>query len=228
AASRSATTRCAARSRSRSGTSSSSSSRAARWRSPRCSRASCRSTGEARPWCSRAATSTPGCLPLRYRVAASDRRPQLSRCAPCDKSFGRGFVPSARDSDERVSEEAMPQAEVLSAPQTATSQGEVFPVPEALARASHCNVSRCQEMYRRSLDDPEGFWREQAKRLDWVKFPTRSKEGGYDDDVRIRWYEDGVLNASVNCIDRHLAKRGDQTAILWEGDDPAVDKKITY
>src|SRR5690606_14490397 len=83
-------------------------------------------------------------------------------------------------------------------------------------------------MYRRSLDDPEGFWREQAKRLDWVKFPTRIKEGGYDDDVRIRWYEDGVLNASVNCIDRHLAKRGDHTAILWEGDDPAVDKKITY
>src|SRR5690606_625000 len=126
------------------------------------------------------------------------------------------------------SEEAMTQAEALSAPQTATSQAEVFPVPEAVARASHCDFAKYQEMYRRSLDDPEGFWREQAKRLDWVKFPTRIKEGGYDDDVRIRWYEDGVLNASVNCIDRHLAKRGDQTAILWEGDDPAVDKKITY
>src|SRR5690606_42084334 len=80
----------------------------------------------------------------------------------------------------------MTQAEVLSAPQTATSQAEVFPVPEALARASHCDFDKYQEMYRRSLDDPEGFWREQAKRLDWVKFPTRIKEGGYDDDVRIQ------------------------------------------
>ena len=108
------------------------------------------------------------------------------------------------------------------------SHAEVFPVPEAIARASHCDNAKYLEMYRRSIEDPAGFWREQAKRLEWVKFPTRIKNVDFNDDARIRWFEDGVLNVSVNCIDRHLATRGDQTAILWEGDDPSVDKKITY
>ena len=108
------------------------------------------------------------------------------------------------------------------------SHAEVFPVPEAIAGASHCDNAKYLEMYRRSIEDPEGFWREQAKRLEWVEFPTRIKNVDFKDDVRIRWFEDGVLNVSVNCIDRHLATRGDQTAILWEGDDPDFDKKITY
>ena len=108
------------------------------------------------------------------------------------------------------------------------SHAEVFPVPEAIAGASHCDNAKYLEMYRRSIEDPDGFWREQAKRLEWVKFPTRIKNVDFNDDARIRWFEDGVLNVSVNCIDRHLATRGDQTAILWEGDDPSFDKKITY
>ena len=108
------------------------------------------------------------------------------------------------------------------------SHAEVFPVPETVAKASHCDNAKYQAMYRRSLDDPEGFWREQAERLDWVKFPTRIKDVDFKDNARIRWFEDGVLNVSANCIDRHLSARGDQTAILWEGDEPAVDKKITY
>jgi acetyl-CoA synthetase len=83
-------------------------------------------------------------------------------------------------------------------------------------------------MYQRSLDDPDGFWREQAERLDWVTFPTRIKNVDFQDNARIRWFEDGVLNLSANCIDRHLATRGDQTAILWEGDEPTDDKKISY
>ncbi|MGH6898360.1 MAG: acetate--CoA ligase [Geminicoccaceae bacterium] len=108
------------------------------------------------------------------------------------------------------------------------SHAEVFPVPETVARGSHCDNARYLEMYRRSLDDPDGFWREQAERLDWIRFPTRIKDVDFKDNARIRWFEDGVLNVSANCIDRHLRARGDQTAILWEGDDPAVDKKITY
>jgi acetyl-CoA synthetase len=122
----------------------------------------------------------------------------------------------------------MSHAEVRTVPEKATSQGDVFPVPEAFAKASHCDGAKYQELYERSIEDPEGFWREQAERLDWIRFPTRIKDVDFKDNARIRWYEDGVLNVSVNCIDRHLAKRGDQTAILWEGDDPAVDKKITY
>ncbi len=105
---------------------------------------------------------------------------------------------------------------------------DVFPVPEAIARAAHCDDAKYQAMYRRSIEDPDGFWAEQARRLDWLSFPTRIKDVDFNDDARIRWFEDGTLNVSANCIDRHLATRGDQTAILWEGDDPKVDRKITY
>jgi acetyl-CoA synthetase len=105
---------------------------------------------------------------------------------------------------------------------------DVFPVPEAIARSAHCDEARYHAMYRRSIEDPEGFWAEQAQRLDWVRPPTRIKDVDFKDNARIRWFEDGVLNVSANCIDRHLATRGDQTAIVWEGDDPKVDRKISY
>ena len=98
---------------------------------------------------------------------------------------------------------------------------DVFPVPEAFARTAHCDAAGYRAMYRRSLEDPDGFWAEQAQRLDWIQTPTRIKDVDFNDNARIRWFEDGVLNVSANCIDRHLATRGDQTAILWEGDDPA-------
>ena len=83
--------------------------------------------------------------------------------------------------------------------------------------------------YKRSVDDPEGFWGEHGKRLDWIKpySTVKNTTFGYP-DVSIKWFEDGTLNVSANCIDRHLATRGDQVAILWEGDDPSEDKKITY
>ena len=99
----------------------------------------------------------------------------------------------------------------------------LYPVPSAIAAASHCDDARYQEMYRQSVDDPEAFWAKQAKRLDWVTFPTKIKDVDYADQARIRWYEDGILNVCHNCVDRHLEKRGDQTAILWEGDEPDQD-----
>jgi acetyl-CoA synthetase len=105
---------------------------------------------------------------------------------------------------------------------------DIFLVPEAIAKSAHCDDAKYQAMYRRSIEDPDGFWGEQAERLDWLRFPTRIKDVDFTDSARIRWFEDGVLNVSANCIDRHLASRGDQTAILWEGDDPKVDRKITY
>jgi acetyl-CoA synthetase len=104
----------------------------------------------------------------------------------------------------------------------------IFAVPPAFARSAHSDEAKYREMYRRSVDDPEGFWAEHAKRLDWIVFPTLIKDVDFEKDARIRWFEDGRLNVSYNCIDRHLARRGDQTAILWEGDDPTTDKKITY
>jgi acetyl-CoA synthetase len=105
---------------------------------------------------------------------------------------------------------------------------DLFPVPEAYARSAHCDEAKYKEMYARSIADPEGFWAEQAGRLDWITPPSRIKDVDFAANARIRWYEDGILNVAWNCIDRHLETRGDQTAIIWEGDDPKVDARITY
>jgi len=109
------------------------------------------------------------------------------------------------------------------------SEAHVYPVPDALAETAWVDDAKYQEMYQRSITDPEGFWAEQAKRIDWMKPFTKVKDVKFDPhDVHIRWFHDGTLNVSVNCLDRHLKARGDQTAIVWEGDDPSEDAQITY
>ena len=106
---------------------------------------------------------------------------------------------------------------------------ELIPVDESLARSAWIDQRKYEEMYRRSIDDPEGFWAEQGKRLDWIKPYSKVRDVSFDaHDVHIRWYYDGTLNASYNCLDRHLAARGDQVAIIWEADDPAKHEHITY
>ncbi len=82
--------------------------------------------------------------------------------------------------------------------------------------------------YKDSVADPDKFWGKHGKRIDWFKPYTKVKNTSYDGDVSIKWFEDGVTNVAHNCIDRHLKKRGDQVAIIWEGDNPYDDKKITY
>jgi acetyl-CoA synthetase len=105
----------------------------------------------------------------------------------------------------------------------------VYPVPAAFAAHARIDEAKYQAMYRRSVEDPNGFWADEAKRVDWIKAPTKVKNTTFGPGkVAIRWYEDGVLNASANCLDRHLAKRGGQTAILWEGDDPKESRRVTY
>jgi len=109
------------------------------------------------------------------------------------------------------------------------SSDQLFPVTPDWAAKAHVDGARYREMYAASIKDPEAFWREQGKRIDWIKPYSQIRDVSFDaKDLHIRWYYDGSLNASVNCIDRHLEKRGDQTAIIWEGDDPARDKHITY
>jgi acetyl-CoA synthetase len=108
------------------------------------------------------------------------------------------------------------------------SEQHVFPVPKAWAQKAWIDEAKYFEMYERSVRHPEQFWADEAKRIDWIKPFTKVKDTNYTGDVRIRWYYDGTLNLAANCIDRHLAKRGDQTAIIWEGDDPNDSKKITY
>ena len=98
---------------------------------------------------------------------------------------------------------------------------------------AHPQVGKISEaeyfrLYEQSLADPERFWAEHGKRIDWIKPFTRVRNAAFDGDVHIAWYEDGTLNASYNCIDRHLPKRAEQTAILWEGDHPAEDRRVTY
>jgi acetyl-CoA synthetase len=99
--------------------------------------------------------------------------------------------------------------------------------PEIVAKARVTEAQRAA-MYDAAAKNPEAFWREEAQRIAWMKAPTKIKNTDFNGNVSIKWFEDGVLNASVSCLDRHLATRGDQVAILWEGDDPAADAKVTY
>ena len=109
------------------------------------------------------------------------------------------------------------------------SDNSYFPVPESAAKGAHVDNDGYLEMYKRSVDDPESFWAAHGKRVDWAKPFTKVKNVSYGPgNVEIKWFEDGELNVSHNCIDRHLEKRGDQTAIIWEGDDPSEDAKISY
>ncbi len=108
------------------------------------------------------------------------------------------------------------------------SSTTLFPVPDALAESAWIDEPGYFKMYDRSLADPDGFWREQGKRLHWMKPYTKVKDVDFTGQVRIRWYEDGTLNASVNCIDRHAATFPDRTAIVWEGDSPHDQKHVSY
>jgi acetyl-CoA synthetase len=107
---------------------------------------------------------------------------------------------------------------------------DIYPVPAAWAANAKIDKTKYETMYAASLADPDAFWLDQAKRLDWLTFPTRGDESSFAEaDFGVRWFADGRLNVSANCLDRHLAGRGDQTAILWEADDPATPpRRITY
>jgi len=113
-------------------------------------------------------------------------------------------------------------------PDTVHHEGQIFPVrPEILAKA-HVSEARYRDMYEHAARDPDGFWADQARRIAWMKAPTKIKNASFGGNVSIKWFEDGTLNASVSCLDRHLATHGDRTAIIWEGDDPATSKHVTY
>jgi acetyl-CoA synthetase len=105
---------------------------------------------------------------------------------------------------------------------------ELFPVPADFAKQALIDEKTYQEWYDRSVQDPDGFWGEHGKRIDWIKPYTKVKDVSYSGDVHIKWFHDGTLNVAANCLDRHLEKRGDQTAIIWEGDDPNESKHVTY
>ena len=104
----------------------------------------------------------------------------------------------------------------------------VFPIPRQTAQSAWVGEKKYFEMYEASLKDPNKFWAEHGKRVDWIKPFTKVKNTSFEGNVSIKWFEDGTLNASYNCIDRHLKLRADQTAILWEGDDPKDSRHVSY
>jgi len=109
------------------------------------------------------------------------------------------------------------------------AEDKVYRVPPEFAERAHIDAATYKEMYERSIKDPEGFWSEQAdKYVHWFKRWDKVWDWSYEGDVHIRWFEGAKLNAAYNCLDRHLETRGDKTAILWEGDDPKDDKKLTF
>lgn len=110
------------------------------------------------------------------------------------------------------------------------SDENIYPVSTDTANAAWINNDKYLEMYQQSVVNPDGFWREQAQqRIDWMRPFTKVRNVSFDDhNVDIRWFEDGTLNAAANCLDRHLEQRADQTAIIWEGDNPEEDRTITY
>ncbi|MCW0180143.1 MAG: AMP-binding protein, partial [Zavarzinia sp.] len=120
---------------------------------------------------------------------------------------------------------------MTASPQSHANHDPIYPVPTGFAAQALVNAAGYAEGYRHSIEDPAGFWAEAGKRLDWI---TPYSPGAVRDvsfgpgDVHIRWFHDGTLNVAANCLDRHLATRGDKLAILWEGDSPADSRAITY
>ena len=109
------------------------------------------------------------------------------------------------------------------------SAASLYPVRPEVAANTLTDEATYKAMYQQSVVNPDGFWREQAKRLDWIKPFTNVKQTSFDDHrVDIKWFADGTLNVAYNCLDRHLEERGDSIAIIWEGDDPSEHREITY
>ncbi len=106
--------------------------------------------------------------------------------------------------------------------------GSLFPVSESWDKSSYCDNEKYRRMYQHSINNPEEFWAEQASRIDWFQPWKKVKSGSFRGDVQIKWFENGKLNVAHNCLDRHLADRGDKVALIWEGDDPSVSRTLTY
>jgi acetyl-CoA synthetase len=105
---------------------------------------------------------------------------------------------------------------------------EIFPPTEELKRNAHITPERYDALYAQSIKDPDAFWKEQSKRLTWFNTPTKIKNTSFHQPVSIRWYEDGVLNACYNCVDRHLPRKANDVAFIWEGDNPNDTRHTTY
>ncbi|MFB0911882.1 MAG: AMP-binding protein, partial [Glaciecola sp.] len=109
------------------------------------------------------------------------------------------------------------------------SAKKLYPVPESYKKDTLLTPEQYNAMYEKSVNDPDAFWSEQMTQIDWYKTPTIIKNTTFDaEELSIKWFEDGELNVSYNCIDRHLATRAKKTALFWEGDNPNDSQKVSY
>ncbi len=108
------------------------------------------------------------------------------------------------------------------------SDSDIVAIKPEIAAHALINAAQYQDMVERAASTPDQFWAEECKRVTWIKPPTKIKNTSFTGDVSIKWFEDGTLNVAANCLDRHLAERGEQTAIIWESDDPNVSESVTY
>ena len=109
------------------------------------------------------------------------------------------------------------------------SDDKIFKIKNEWVKEAYVNSEEYEKKYKESINENEFFWDKEGKRIDWIRQYTKIKDVKFSNkDVKIKWFYDGTLNASVNCIDRHLDSNGDKVAIIWEGDDPSISKKITY
>ncbi|MBE7211445.1 MAG: AMP-binding protein, partial [Gluconacetobacter diazotrophicus] len=104
----------------------------------------------------------------------------------------------------------------------------MFHVKPTLAAGAHVNAARHGLLSNHAAHDPDPFWLEQARRLDWIREPTTALAGGFDGEGRVSWFADGTLNVSVNCLDRHLKERGNQVALVWQGEDEEAVERLTF
>jgi acetyl-CoA synthetase len=116
----------------------------------------------------------------------------------------------------------------MSVVENAPTQEQIFPIRSDFAQTAHVSAAGYAEAFQQAATNPDVYWAKEAERIAWMTFPSKIKNTSFSGDVSIKWFEDGVLNASVSCLDRHLAERADAIAIIWEGDDPNVSRHITY
>ena len=108
------------------------------------------------------------------------------------------------------------------------TMSKTYPPSAEIENTVQINEAKYDSMYQGSINQPEIFWAVQAKRLHWYKVPTKIKNTSFEGDVSIKWYEDGMLNACYNCVDRHLPEKENDIALIFEGDEPSDDRKVTY
>src|SRR5258706_2226607 len=109
-----------------------------------------------------------------------------------------------------------------------TLNAETYVPSAEFAERARLNEDLYNQMYLESITDPDAFWRRHGQRLEWIKLFTKVQDTSFREDLHIKWFEDGLLNASVNCLDRHLATCGDKAALIWEGDEPGESKTVNF